>query len=76
MPADELTVAQKCGVCDAEVGAFTVKKDNMMLMTSDTVWCPACQADRPEVRELAGRLRAIEGEKKTYAANLPVDTSA
>ena len=76
MPADELTVAQKCGVCGADVGTFTVKKDNMMLMSKATVWCPACQADRPEVRELVGRLQAIENEKKTYAANLPVDASA
>ena len=73
MPADELTVARMCGVCGCEVGTFTVKNDNMMLMTKDKVWCPVCQAERPEVRELAGRLRTIEDEKKSYAANRPAD---
>ena len=73
MPGDELKVAQKCGVCGCEVGTFTVKKDNMMLISKETVWCPVCQADRPEVRELAGRLTTIEDEKKTYAPNRPVD---
>ena len=76
MPADEMTVLQICGECGAEVGAFTIKKDNMMLMSDDTVWCPECGDERPEVRELAGRLQAIEYERKTYAANLPVNTSS
>ena len=76
MPADEMTVLQMCGECGVEVGTFTVKKDNMMLMSDDTVWCPECEADRPEVRELSGRLQAIEDERKTYADNLPVNTSS
>ena len=72
MPAEELTVVQRCGVCAAELGTFTVKKDNMMLMTKETIWCPVCNADQPEVRDLAGRSAAIEEEQASYASNLPV----
>ena len=46
-----------------------------MLMLKETVWCPICQADRPEVRELVERLGSIEDEKKSYAANLPADST-
>ena len=75
MPADEITVARMCGVCGCEIDTFTVKKDNMMLMSKETVWCPVCQADRPEVRELAARRRSIEDEKKSYAPNRPADSA-
>ena len=72
MPGDELTVVQKCGVCGSELGTFTVKKDNMMLMSKETIWCSVCNADQPEVRDLAGRSSAIQEEQGSYASNLPV----
>ena len=72
MPAEELTIIQKCGVCASELGTFTVKKDNMMLISKETIWCPVCNADRPEVRDLAGRSAAITEEQASYASNLPV----
>ena len=72
MPAEELTVIQKCGVCATELGTFTVKKDNMMLMSNETIWCSVCNADQPEVRDLAGRSSAIQEEQGSYASNLPV----
>ena len=76
MPEDELTVVQRCGVCSSELGTFTVKKDNMMLMSKELIWCPACQADRPEVRDLAGRHDSIQKEAETYAENKPADPTA
>ena len=72
MPAEEITIVQKCGVCATELGTFTVKKDNMMLMSNETIWCSVCNADQPEVRDLAGRSSAIQEEQGSYASNLPV----
>ena len=71
MPENELTIIQTCGVCGSELGVFTVKKDNMMLMSKELIWCPQCQADRPEVRDLSGRRSAIQEEQQTYAPNEP-----
>ncbi len=76
MPEDELTIVQSCGVCGSELGTFTVKKDNMMLMSKELIWCPVCQADRPEVRDLAGRHSSIQKEAETYAENKPADPTA
>ena len=63
--ADEVEITQSCGVCDAELGSFSVKKDNMMLTTSDRIWCPHCQAEQPEIRGVAGRHAAMVEEEKT-----------
>ena len=76
MPSDELTILQSCGVCGAELGTFAVKPDNMMLISKELMWCPNCQADRPEVRELVGRRSSIQKEIESYAANLAVDAAA
>jgi len=73
MPEGNMTVVQSCGACGEELGTFDVKKDNMMLMTTETIWCPKCQADTHEVRDLAGRGAAIQQEQGSYAANNPVD---
>ncbi len=72
MPADEMTIVQKCAVCASELGTFTVKKDNMMLISKETIWCSVCNADQPEVRDLAGRSAAIQEEQGSYASNPPV----
>ncbi len=66
MPGDTVTIVQMCGVCRAEVGTIQVKKENMMLSTRAQVWCPKCQAQRPEFRDVAGRLTAIENERAAY----------
>ena len=76
MPSDELTILQSCGVCGTELGTFSIKKDNMMLISKELMWCPSCQADRPEVRELVGRRNSIQKEIESYAANLAVDAAA
>ena len=76
MPSDEYTILQSCGVCGAELGTFAVKPDNMMLISKELIWCPGCQADRPEIRELAGRRSSIQKEIETYAENLAVDAAA
>ena len=33
-----------------------------MLSSKDEVWCPDCGANRPEKRDIAGRLESIERE--------------
>ena len=72
MPENDLTIVQTCGECGSELGTFTVKKDNMMLMSKELVWCPDCEGERPEVRDLAGRRSAIQNEQQSYASNEPV----
>ena len=73
MPGDEVTVAQLCGKCKAPIKTFDVKKDNMMLTTKDTIWCPHCGEETPEIRDVAGREEAIQCEIASYPKAVPVD---
>ena len=68
MPGDMITVLQLCSHCGAEAGRFEVKWENMMLSSKDEVWCPDCGANRPEVRDVAGRRESIDRE----VAGLPM----
>ena len=65
MADDAVTVVQLCSVCGTQVGMFSVKKENMMLTTSDRIWCSHCQAEQPEIRGVAGRRTAILTEEAT-----------
>ena len=60
--AEEIDVIQKCGRCGEQVGTFSVKKENLMLSSRARVWCPRCQDNTPEVRDVAGRLESIKRE--------------
>ena len=71
MAGETITVLQLCGDCNTEVGSFEVKKENMMLRTKDLVWCSKCNANTPEVRDLAGRSDSIEAERETYPVSGP-----
>ena len=71
MPINQVTLVRICGKCDAEVGTFTVKKDNLRLFSDQSVWCPNCQADQPEVLDVAGRREAIRKEQASYPENRP-----
>jgi len=73
MPGDEVTVGQLCGKCHAQVSNFTVKKDNLFLTSKETIWCPHCGEDTPEVRDIVGRLESIKQETGSYPAPLPAD---
>jgi len=64
-------VLQSCGVCHFEIDSYTVKLDNLMLVSKEEIWCPRCQAYRPEVRVVAGRRDSIEKEQASYPKNLP-----
>ena len=75
MPGDQVTVAQLCGKCQAQLSTFEVKKDNMMLSTKNTIWCPHCGENTPEVRDVAGRKDAIQTEVDSYPKGVPVDES-
>ena len=65
MAGELATVLRLCRVCRTEVGRFEVKRENMMLRAGAPVWCPACHAWQPEVREVEGRQAAIEEERRT-----------
>jgi DNA-directed RNA polymerase subunit RPC12/RpoP len=71
MPADIVTISQLCGKCRAELSTFEIKKDNMMLTTEDEIWCPHCNENTPEVRDVAGRLEAIRKETASYPKAVP-----
>ncbi len=65
MPSDMIELIRMCGACKAELEAFEVKKENMMLLTKVAIWCPYCQAERTEIRDIAGRHEAVQKEKTT-----------
>ncbi len=71
MPTNEVNIVRSCGVCATEIETLTVKKDNMMLSTKEQVWCPKCQAYRPEVRDVADRLESIKKEQQSYPKAVP-----
>ncbi|HAA95118.1 MAG TPA: hypothetical protein DCE26_05435 [Dehalococcoidia bacterium] len=73
MPITDVDVLVSCAECGAEIETVNTKKDNMMLFSKETVWCPQCQADRPQVRDIAGRLAAIEQEQQSYPKALPAE---
>ena len=73
MPGDEVTVAQLCGKCSHQISTFTVKKDNLFLTSKEKIWCPICQEDTPEVRDVAGRPDAIEKEIESYPKAVPAE---
>lgn len=66
MPIDEVTIVRICQECGTEIETLTVKKDNMRLFSSELVWCPRCQAEKPEVRDIAGRLATVQREQDSY----------
>ena len=71
MPINEVTLVRICGKCHLEVETFTVKKDNLRLFSDQSVWCPHCKADQPEVLDVAGRGEAIKKEQASYPENRP-----
>ena len=75
MPANEVTVAQLCGKCNARISTFNVKQDNLMLTCSDEIWCPVCGENTPEVRDVAGRLESVKQEVASYPQLKPADSA-
>ena len=71
MPGDEVIVVQLCGKCDCEIDTFTVKKDNLMLTSNKEIWCPKCEENTPEVRDIAGRVASIRNEVESYPKAVP-----
>ena len=71
MPNDEVNIVRSCGECGTEIETVSIKKDNMMLTSKVQVWCPKCQAERPEVRDVAGRLNSIVNEQQSYPKSVP-----
>ena len=69
-----MTGVQTCALpIWTEIETVKVKKDNMMLSTSELAWCSKCQADRPQVRDVAGRLESIKQEQLSYPKAVPAE---
>ena len=66
MPINEVDITSSCGECGTEIETVTVKKDNMMLFTKEQAWCSNCQSDRPQVRDVTGRLKSIDEVQHSY----------
>jgi hypothetical protein len=66
MPIDEVSVIRRCRECGTEIETLRVKKDNMRLCSGELVWCPGCNAEQPEVRDIAGRQDSIKKEQASY----------
>lgn len=73
MPTDQVTIVRMCAHCRTEIETMSVKKDNMRLFSDETIWCPQCNRDMPEIRDIAGRVQSIHLEVESYPANKPVD---
>jgi hypothetical protein len=71
MPIDEVKIVRMCRECRTEIETLTVKRDNMRLFSDELVWCPKCQAEKPEVRDIAGRRKAIQKEQGSYPKARP-----
>ena len=74
MPITDVEVVSSCAECGAEIERVSVKKANMMLFTNDLVHCPSCNADRSQVRDVAGRLESIEKEQLSYPKPVPAES--
>jgi len=73
MPITEVDITSSCAECGAEIETVTVKKDNMMLFTEEQAWCSNCQAERPQVRDVAGRIKSIEEEQQSYPKSVAAE---
>ena len=71
MSGDEVMVAQLCGKCNSQLDTFSVKKDNLMLTSKEQIWCPHCEEDTPEVRDIVGRDETIRKEIEGYPKSVP-----
>ena len=73
MPTDQVNIVRMCAHCRTVIETLFVKKDNMQLCSVETVWCPQCNQDMPEIRDIVGRTESIELEIESYPANKAVD---
>lgn len=71
LPNPEVTVKQSCRECKSEIDSYTVKLDNLLLVSKEEIWCAECQAYCPEIREVAGRQDAIAKEQASYPRSVP-----
>ena len=74
MPITDVEIVSSCAECGTEIERLAVKKDNMMLFTKDLVHCPRCNANRSQVRDVAGRLESIEKEQRSYPKPAPAES--
>lgn len=63
---DQVTIIRRCSACTNEIETMTVKKDNMMLSSRALIWCPICEEDRPERRDIVDREETVQREQASY----------
>ncbi len=71
MPINEVEIVSSCAECGTECETMTVKKDNMMLTIKELAWGAKCQADRPQVRDVVGRLKSVGEDQQSYPKAVP-----
>ncbi|MBS96710.1 MAG: hypothetical protein FI695_05185 [SAR202 cluster bacterium] len=71
MAGDEIEINIFCSKneCRAKIETISVKKENMMLTSSETIFCPSCNQDVTEYREITGRNESREEELDTLPAS-------
>ena len=71
MAAEEIEINIFCSTngCKTKIDTVSVKKENMMLTSSETIFCPTCNEDVMEYREITGRKEAKEEELNTLPAS-------
>lgn len=65
-PIDQVTIMRSCSACSSEIETITVKKDNMMLSSKAPIWCPGCDSEQPERRDIADRMDTVRLEQSSY----------
>jgi hypothetical protein len=65
-PIDQVSIVRSCSACSGEIETITVKKDNMMLSSTAPIWCPVCEEERPERRDISDRIDTIRDEQASY----------
>ena len=75
-PRETITVTQVCPTCDAELGAISENKENLMLSLRDEMWCESCQSTVAAVRDISGRRASIDREIESYPRTAELEAVA
>jgi hypothetical protein len=71
MAGDEIEINIFCAKteCRSKIETVSVKKENMMLTSSEKIFCPSCNEEVTEYREITGRNESKEEELNTLPAS-------
>tara|TARA_B110000263_G_scaffold152617_1_gene132483 strand:+ start:743 stop:970 length:228 start_codon:yes stop_codon:yes gene_type:complete len=71
MAGDEIEINIFCSKteCNAKIDTVSVKKENMMLTSTAMVFCPTCNEEVTEFREVTGRKESRDDEFHSLPAS-------